>query len=104
MKIPCTCGHRIYRVHVLKPIEGRQRKHMVHLYRVGAESPDAAISAVLREIKSRPGFITRDWRIVGCSDFSSVGAVILDGVYACGIEEAKKLGLPAELEVSGVSS
>lgn len=80
---------RIYRVSVLKPIEARQKKHMVHLYRVGAKSAQEAVAAVRAKLTNHNN--AQDWRIVGCSDFSAVSAVILDGVYSCGKEQAKKL-------------
>jgi hypothetical protein len=77
---------RIYRVQVLKPLEPRQRRHLVHMYRVGAESKEQAIAAVRAELADREH--TDGWRIVGCNDFCAVDLVTLDSIFTCSKERA----------------
>ncbi len=80
--------YRVYRVQVLLPLAPRQRKHSVHLFRVGAKSREAAIEAVRARLieYQRP-----DWTIVDCTEFGRIDSVVLDGVYTMTKERAASL-------------
>lgn len=70
----------VYRAKVVLPLSGRERKHTVFWYRVGATSKDDALAKVRKAIEERnaDGFSAKGWRIVWVGRFCSVEAVILD--------------------------
>lgn len=79
---------KIYRVHVLHPLEPRQRAHTVRMYRVGAKSPEDAIKAVRNRLDEfeRPGLT-----IIKCSEFGEVDGVVYDGACSIDPEQAAQL-------------
>jgi len=70
----------MYRAKVVLPLQGRERKHTVYWYRVGATSKDDALAKVRKAIEKRnaDGFSAKGWRITGVGRFSSIDAVILE--------------------------
>ncbi len=69
--------HPIYRVYVAEPLFGRQRKHTVMIYRVGADSATEAIAAVEAHIVAERAH--KGLRIVACTPFGRSDAIVTDG-------------------------
>lgn len=69
----------MWRVYVLKPLKGRERKHTLACFRVGADTEAEAVYKVQRErLDDSP------WpgeRIVACTRFGDAGSVIYDGAF-----------------------
>ena len=69
----------MWRVYVLKPLQGRERKQTLATFRVGAPTEAEARAKVQRErLDDTP------WsgeRIVACTRFGDAGAVIYDGCF-----------------------
>jgi hypothetical protein len=79
----------IWRVYVLKPLKGRERKHTLVCFRVGAANADEAKAKVQRErLDDSPWWPGE--RIVGCTRFGDAGAVIYDGAFMLTPEEVAK--------------
>lgn len=70
----------VWKVYVLHPLIGRQRKHTVMVYRVGAQTKEKAISAVRSDILHDEHYAHKGLRIVACTEFSRAGRVVCDGV------------------------
>lgn len=78
----------IWRVYVLKPLKGRERKHTLACFRVGASNEAEAKAKVQRErLDDSPW---PDERIVACTRFGDAGAVIYDGAIMLTPAEAAK--------------
>lgn len=78
----------IWRVYVLKPLRGRERKHTLAIFRVGAATAEDAKFKVQRErLDDSPH---RGERIVGCTRFGDAGDVVYDGCVLLTPAEAAK--------------
>lgn len=67
----------IWRVYVLKPLKGRERKHTLACFRVGATNEAEAKAKVQRERLDDSPWPNE--RIVACTRFGDAGSVIYDG-------------------------
>jgi class 3 adenylate cyclase len=71
-----------YSVRVLMPLQARQRKHSVYIYRTVATSADEAVAAVRSHLADDCQHLT-GWQIVGCARHSRLSAVMLDTITTC---------------------
>jgi hypothetical protein len=69
----------MWRVYVARALGPRQRKHLVNIYRTGAPTAAAAVTAVTREILE-DRCLGDGAQIVGVVKFSDVSGVIYDGL------------------------
>lgn len=67
----------IWRVYVLQPLQFRQRKQTIMIYRVGAVTEADAIQKVQADIVDE--WPHKNMQIVECRLFSAYGAVTCDG-------------------------
>ncbi len=68
----------IWRVYVAIPLRFRERKHTVRIYRVGAESAEAAKAVVQEEILSDSR--ERGYEILEATYFGNVDSAVYDGM------------------------